>query len=76
MEKFPVTFTEAGDYEFQCDPHAGAGMKGVIHVQSIKVTQMKMIKEKSRMSYKMHQHHETGNQIEKKNSRDEILKET
>ena len=29
-EQFPVTFTEAGDYEFQCDPHAGAGMKGVI----------------------------------------------
>ena len=32
-EKFPVTFNEAGDYEFQCDPHAGAGMKGVIHVE-------------------------------------------
>ncbi len=32
-EKFPVTFDAAGDYEFQCDPHAGAGMKGVIHVQ-------------------------------------------
>ena len=32
-EKFPVTFSEAGDYEFQCDPHAGAGMKGVIHVK-------------------------------------------
>ncbi len=32
-EKFPVTFSEAGDYEFQCDPHAGAGMKGVIHVE-------------------------------------------
>ena len=32
-EQFPVTFTEAGDYEFQCDPHAGAGMKGVIHVK-------------------------------------------
>ena len=28
-----VTFSEAGDYEFQCDPHAGAGMKGVIHVE-------------------------------------------
>ena len=28
-----VTFNEAGDYDFQCDPHAGAGMKGVIHVQ-------------------------------------------
>ncbi len=24
---------KAGDYDFQCDPHAGAGMKGVIHVQ-------------------------------------------
>ena len=24
---------ESGDYEFQCDPHAGAGMKGVIHVK-------------------------------------------
>ena len=32
-EQFPVTFTEPGNYEFQCEPHAGAGMKGVIHVQ-------------------------------------------
>ena len=32
-EKFPVTFTEAGNYEFQCEPHAGAGMKGVIDVE-------------------------------------------
>ena len=31
-ETFDVTFTDAGDYEFQCEPHAGAGMKGVIHV--------------------------------------------
>ena len=31
-ETFDVTFTEAGDYNFQCEPHAGAGMKGVIHV--------------------------------------------
>ena len=31
-ESFDVTFDEAGDYEFQCEPHAGAGMKGVIHV--------------------------------------------
>ena len=31
-ESFEVTFPEAGDYNFQCDPHAGAGMKGVIHV--------------------------------------------
>ena len=32
-EQFPVTFSEAGDNEFQCDPHAGAGMNGVIHVK-------------------------------------------
>ena len=32
-ETFDVTFDKAGDYYFQCDPHAGAGMKGVIHVQ-------------------------------------------
>ena len=32
-EQFPVTFDKAGDYDFQCEPHAGAGMKGVIHVQ-------------------------------------------
>ena len=31
-DSFDVTFDEAGDYEFQCEPHAGAGMKGVIHV--------------------------------------------
>ena len=31
-ESFNVTFDKAGDYEFQCEPHAGAGMKGVIHV--------------------------------------------
>ena len=31
-ESLTVTFDEAGDYEFQCEPHAGAGMKGVIHV--------------------------------------------
>ena len=31
-DSFDVTFEEAGDYEFQCEPHAGAGMKGVIHV--------------------------------------------
>ena len=33
-EKFPVTFDKVGEYEFQCEPHAGAGMKGVIHVTS------------------------------------------
>ena len=32
-ESFDVTFEKEGDYYFQCDPHAGAGMKGVIHVQ-------------------------------------------
>ena len=32
-ESFTVTLDKAGDYEFQCEPHAGAGMKGVIHVQ-------------------------------------------
>ena len=31
-EEIQITFDEAGDYEFQCEPHAGAGMKGVIHV--------------------------------------------
>ena len=31
-DSFDVTFDEAGDYEFQCEPQAGAGMKGVIHV--------------------------------------------
>ena len=32
-QSFEVTFPESGDYEFQCDPHAGAGMTGIIHVQ-------------------------------------------
>ena len=32
-ESFTVTFDKPGDYEFQCEPHAGAGMKGVIHVE-------------------------------------------
>ncbi len=32
-DSFEVTFPDPGDYEFQCDPHAGAGMKGVIHVE-------------------------------------------
>jgi plastocyanin len=32
-ESFDVTFDKAGDYRFQCDPHAGAGMVGVIHVE-------------------------------------------
>ena len=32
-ETFDVTFDSPGDYEFQCEPHTGAGMKGVIHVE-------------------------------------------
>ena len=28
-----IVFADAGDFDFFCDPHAGAGMKGVIHVQ-------------------------------------------
>ena len=28
-----ITFCEPGEYEYQCEPHAGAGMKGVIHVK-------------------------------------------
>ena len=32
-ESFGVTFDKPGDYEFQCEPHAGAGMKGVVHVK-------------------------------------------
>jgi len=31
-DSFDVTFPDAGDYQIQCDPHAGAGMEGVIHV--------------------------------------------
>ena len=27
-----ITFADAGDFDFFCAPHAGAGMKGVIHV--------------------------------------------
>ena len=32
-ETFDVTFDTPGRYEFQCEPDAGAGMKGVINVQ-------------------------------------------
>ena len=32
-DSFDVTFSDVGDYNIQCDPHAGAGMKGVIHVK-------------------------------------------
>ena len=28
-----IKFAEAGDYNFKCAPHEGAGMKGVIHVK-------------------------------------------
>lgn len=31
-ESQDITFNEAGDYEFFCAPHQGAGMTGVIHV--------------------------------------------
>ena len=32
-EEFDIEFTEVGDYNFYCGPHAGAGMKGVVHVK-------------------------------------------
>ena len=32
-EEFDVAFPEAGDYNFWCGPHKGAGMTGVVHVQ-------------------------------------------
>jgi plastocyanin len=31
-ESQDITFADAGDYEFFCGPHQGAGMTGVIHV--------------------------------------------
>ena len=31
-ESQDIVFAEAGDYEFFCGPHKGAGMKGTIHV--------------------------------------------
>ena len=31
-ESFDITFPEAGDYNFWCDPHKGAGMTGTLHV--------------------------------------------
>lgn len=31
-EGFDITFDEAGDFNFWCDPHKGAGMTGTIHV--------------------------------------------
>ena len=32
-DSFEITFPEAGDFNFVCGPHEGAGMTGVIHVQ-------------------------------------------
>ena len=31
-DSFDVTFDTPGDYEIQCEPHASAGMKGMVHV--------------------------------------------
>ena len=28
-----IVFSDAGDFNFKCAPHEGAGMKGVIHVE-------------------------------------------
>ena len=28
-----IVFADAGDFNFKCAPHEGAGMKGVIHVE-------------------------------------------
>jgi len=32
-ESQDIVFADAGDYEFFCGPHQGAGMTGVIHVE-------------------------------------------
>ena len=32
-ESFEITFNEAGDYDYWCEPHKGAGMVGIIHVR-------------------------------------------
>ena len=32
-ESFEITFPEAGDFNFWCEPHKGAGMTGTIHVK-------------------------------------------
>ena len=32
-ESQDILFADAGDYDFFCGPHQGAGMTGVIHVQ-------------------------------------------
>ena len=31
-ESFDITFPDAGEYTFWCDPHKGAGMIGKLHV--------------------------------------------
>jgi plastocyanin len=31
-ESFDISFDNAGDYTFWCDPHKGAGMIGTVHV--------------------------------------------
>jgi len=31
-ETIEVTFPESGDFNFWCEPHKGAGMTGVVHV--------------------------------------------
>jgi len=32
-ESQDIKFADAGDYEFWCGPHKGAGMTGIIHVE-------------------------------------------
>ena len=32
-ESLEITFNEAGDYDYWCEPHKGAGMVGIIHVR-------------------------------------------
>ena len=32
-ESQDIVFADAGDYEFFCGPHKGAGMTGIIHVE-------------------------------------------
>lgn len=32
-ESQDITFADAGDYNFYCGPHQGAGMTGTIHVE-------------------------------------------
>jgi plastocyanin len=32
-ENFEITFPDAGDYTYWCEPHKGAGMIGTVHVK-------------------------------------------